>query len=434
MVWVLLLAATGSFLLVIAWAWTGGLGVQALAVLVGSLVCFALGRRLAPQRIRGTLDTVAKVALTVGGSIALLRHPVDGGHGERVPVLTAITDHLAEVDPSTALLWCAVAAGVKLVAMFASAAGWHLLLRGQGLRFAYWQSTVTAFLIGRFVGTFMPGTLGLDGYTLYEAARYSNQGARALAAKLVEKVVGITGLFLGMVLTLPFGWSAIETGTANLGMPDRANEFALVVLAVGGGTSLAVTLVLARPGILVAASRVVVWSASFVGRSGLAGRVVGFLERFADALGGYRGQTPLLFAALFAKFVSHFLTASLYFFTALAIGVTGADFGAVVFGSTIQILGTLFSPTIAGEGARELFQAVLLSRELGGAGAAVISGALGFLAAEATAMLGGLFLWTRTPRWRPAVAEVDGQAVDFAWLEGDAGPAFSAEAVAKIRG
>ncbi|MFN8641346.1 MAG: hypothetical protein U0802_06690 [Candidatus Binatia bacterium] len=52
---------------------------------------------------------------------------------------------------------------------------------------------MTSFLIGRFIGTFLPGTIGLDGYTLYEAGRYSNQWSRAVTAKMLEKLIGITG-------------------------------------------------------------------------------------------------------------------------------------------------------------------------------------------------------------------------------------------------
>ena len=136
--------------------------------------------------------------------------------------------------------------------------------------------------------------------------------------------------------------------------------------------------------------------------------------------------------ALANKFVTHFTTAMVYFYTALAIGVVGAEFWPVVFGSTIQILATLLSPTIAGEGAREAFQALLLKEELGGVAPAVLSGALGFIAAEAATLWGGAFLWTRKPGWRPTFTEVDGQQVDYAWID-DSEVGFSAEKLAEIR-
>ena len=55
-----------------------------------------------------------------------------------------------------------------------------------------------------------------------------------------------------------------------------------------------------------------------------------------------------------------------------------------------------FLTTIVGEGAREALQALLLEKQLGGVAQAVLSGALGFIAAEAATMWGGAFLWTRT--------------------------------------
>ena len=127
------------------------------------------------------------------------------------------------------------------------------------------------------------------------------------------------------------------------------------------------------------------------------------VDRFADAATAYEGQIGLLLAALLAKFVTHFTTAIVYYFTALAIGVTSVAFLPIVFGSLIQILGTFFSPTIAGEGAREAIQALLLSHHLGGVAQAVLSGALGFIAAEAATLWGGAFLWTRKAGWRPSV-------------------------------
>jgi hypothetical protein len=121
--------------------------------------------------------------------------------------------------------------------------------------------------------------------------------------------------------------------------------------------------------------------------------------------------------ALLAKFVTHFTTAIVYYFTALAIGVVSVQFLPIVFGSLIQILGTLFSPTIAGEGAREALQALLLSHHLGGVAQAFLSGALGFIAAEAATLWGGAFLWTRKAGWRPSFVLVDGRQVDYAWID-----------------
>jgi hypothetical protein len=147
-------------------------------------------------------------------------------------------------------------------------------------------------------------------------------------------------------------------------------------------------------------------------------------------VGAYRGQIGLLFTALFCKFITHFTTAAVYYFTALAIGVVGAQFWPITFGSTIQILATVLSPTIAGEGAREAFQALLLSKQLGGVAQAVLSAALGFIAAEAATMWGGAFLWVRKPGWRPTFALVDGKQVDYSWIDDTDTSGFDAKKIA----
>ena len=48
------------------------------------------------------------------------------------------------------------------------------------------QTVLTGFLIGRFIGTFLPSTLGLDGYTLWEVGRVTGawQEVAARAARL----------------------------------------------------------------------------------------------------------------------------------------------------------------------------------------------------------------------------------------------------------
>ena len=221
----------------------GGL-LQTALWLGGSFGFFWLARRrLGPDgRKRG--DLVAKVLFTILGMVALLRHPIafesaDGTRTE-LPLYEAITAYISEVDPTTFVLFAVVAMAVKFVGVITSAYAWHLLLVGQGIRFPFWQKVFTAFLIGRFIGTFMPSTIGLDGYTLYEAGRYSNQWTRAITAKTLEKFIGVTGLFLGMVLTMPFGYSVIVEVTAKLGAPDAAPLLAGAILLVAGGVSAAV--------------------------------------------------------------------------------------------------------------------------------------------------------------------------------------------------
>jgi len=363
--------------------------------------------------------------------MALLRHPVEGEGGEKMPIYDAIVQYIDQVDGQTFAFYAIVAGLVKFVGVISSAFAWHLLLVGQGIRYPFWSKIMTSFLIGRFIGTFLPSTMGLDGYTLYEAGKYSNQWTRAVTAKTLEKFVGVTGLFMGMLLTLPFGYSVLVDVTTAANMPERAPLLAGLIAAIAGTFVLVVVVGLVWPPII----RIIMWVirklSTFVLGIGplkkISARVLGMLGQFDQAITSYHGKVGLLMMVLLSKFVTHFTTAMVYYFTALAIGVTTAEFWPIVFGSTIQILGTLFSPTIAGEGAREAFQSLLLSNQLGGAAQAVLSAALGFIAAEAATLWGGAFMWTRKPGWRPGFALVDDKQVDYAWIDDAADQGFSAE-------
>ena len=104
------------------------------------------------------------------------------------------------------------------------------------------------------------------------------------------------------------------------------------------------------------------------------------------------------------SFLVHFCPAAMYYFTALAIGAAQANFWEVSLASTIQIFATVMSPfTIAGEGAREIVQTLLLAHKIG-TSQSIISAALGFWAAEAPTLSSGSFYFLRTADYRPRVA------------------------------
>lgn len=345
-----------------------------------------------PPKARFAISTTLKAAITVLAFYALLTHKIDVGEGDPQTIISAIAAYLPNVDSGTFWTFCIIAGLIKLVGVGFSAWSWHLLLKGQGIRFPFWRHIVTTFLIGRFIGTFLPSTVGLDGYTLYDAAKYSKQVERAATAKVLEKFIGVTGLFLGMLLLMPFGIHIFG---------ENALAAGAVIGCIAGGVVLTVFLAVFRPGIVQFALRL-----PFPGR----GRVESRLNRVIEAAGAYRGKPGLLAATFGAKFMVHFTTAVVYVFTAMAVGVAEIDFGAITFASTIQILATVLSPTIAGEGAREAVQAVLLSGQMTTV-QAVLSASLGFIAAEAATLWGGAFWWARRGNFKPAYVLVDGVQV-----------------------
>jgi uncharacterized protein (TIRG00374 family) len=344
-----------------------------------------------PATLRRALNTGAKVLITLGAFYLLLTHQVRTESGEPQMALRAILDYLPHIQGDVFWRYLLLAFTIKCVAMFASMLRWHLLLRGQGLVFPLGH-IVTTFLIGRFLGTFLPSTIGLDAYKLYDAARFSQRTVEATAATVVEKGLGIVGMFLTFLVTLPLGYSVLE--------PHAATVTLLTVPLLVAIIS-AFFIVAFRPAIInFTLDRLPIRRQ---------GRAASVLERVSSSAAAYTNQKALLLCAACLSFPVHFFTAVTYFFTALAIGATHADFWEVSLASTIQIFATVMSPfTIAGEGVREIVQTLLLARRIG-TSPSIISAALGFWAAEAPTLIGGVFYFLRPADYRPAVEVVEKQ-------------------------
>ncbi len=353
-------------------------------------------QRLVPQPWRGRVHDALKVWITIRVFWLLLLHPVKLEDGSTVVAWRLVADTLAGIDHRTFWTFCALAAGIKFVGILASMYRWTILLRGQGIDLPF-RHIFGSFLIGRFIGTFLPSTAGLDGYKLYDAARFSGKTVEVTATTALEKVLGFTGIFMSFLVSLPFG---IKIFGAQAGL------VAAITVPFCLGLIGALLLLLWYPGIIQ-------WLLDAIPFPGKA-RLSGLVMRISHAVAAYRDKKWLAMQAFALSFVSHFSTAVMYFFTALAIGASSLHFWPVVFGSSIQILATVLSPfTIAGEGIREAAQYLLL-KNLIGAGNAIVSGALGFWAAEGLTLFGAIFWWIRPPGYHPAWCLVDGQQVDYA--------------------
>jgi arylsulfatase A-like enzyme/uncharacterized membrane protein YbhN (UPF0104 family) len=350
---------------------------------------------------KGRAQTALKAWFTVRVFWLLLAHPVKLEDGSRVVALRLIADTLAGIDAGAFWTFLAAAAGIKFVGILASMQRWRVLLAGQGIELPF-RHIFGSFLIGRFIGTFLPSTAGLDGYTLYDAARFSGRTIEVTAAKFLEKIIGITGIFLSYLVALPAGIGMFH---AILG-DERGDLVALLGVGICLGIVGGLLVVLWFPGLLV-------WGVRHLPLPGKA-RLSGLVERISGAAAAYKSKKRLVLLALGLSFVVHFTTAAMYYFTARAISAPGTEFWPIVLASSIQILATVLSPiTIAGEGIRELAQLVLLQNMIG-AGPAIVSAALGFWAAEALTLAGGFFWWVRPAHYTPAWCRVDGRPVDFA--------------------
>lgn len=334
---------------------------------------------------RSLLAFALKLALTVAAFALLLTHPIETAPGERVIALDAIRDYLPTIDRGQFWRFTMAAFAIKLCGIAASMLRWSLLLSGQGILFPAWH-LITTFFIGRFLGTFLPSTIGLDGYKLYDAARFSGRTVEVAAATVTEKIIGFTGIFLTFLVTLPFGYTLLG---------ERARTIALLTVPVASVLVSLLLLLAMNPMLL---GGVITWLPQ-VRRLG----AQAWLQRLQTAAVAYRRRKPLLLGAAGLSFLVHFCTAASFYFTAIAIGAQHARFWEIALASTIQILATVLTPlTIAGEGVREIVQALLLAHRIG-ASESILSAALGFWAAEAPTLVGGVFYILRRPDYHPSV-------------------------------
>jgi uncharacterized protein (TIRG00374 family) len=331
-----------------------------------------------------------------GTSVRLM----DNRSGKMLPMDTetaiqAIFDYLPGIKAGTFWRFILLAVSIKLFGVLCSMLRWHYLLRGQGIHFPFYH-IFGSFLIGRFIGTFLPSTIGLDGYKLYDASRFSRRTVECTAATVIEKVLGIVGLFITFLVALPFGRSILGT---------QANRITLLTLPIALAVITIFFLLMFYPGLLR-------WFISHIPLPGKE-KLEGFINRVNHAASAYRDRKIVLLNAAVMSFFVHFTTAAMYFYTALAIGAVRAEFWQVTFASSIQIFATVITPfTIAGEGIREMAQYYLLRNQLGPV-EAIVSAALGFWAVEAATFPGAIFLWIRKKDYRPKYLYLDGKPVDF---------------------
>jgi uncharacterized protein (TIRG00374 family) len=376
------------------------LEIDSVMMILFQVLCIAviaiLTAKLAKEPWRGRILNVLKAIVTIWAFWLLLSHPIALEDGSKKVAWQLIIEQLQNIDAGTFWMYVAIATGVKSLGMMSSMYRWQLVLRGQKIELPFWH-IFGSFLVGRAIGTFLPSTAGLDGYTLYDASRFSGKTVEATAAKFLEKVVGFSGVFMTFLVALPFGISIFG---------DDAGLVAAITVPFAFGILVAMMFVLFYPGL-------VQWLLENVPIPAK-NRLQGIVTRVSSAAAAYRNKKSLVAAIFVLSFLVHFTTAAMYYFTALAIGVGNlAEFWPIVFGSSIQIFATVISPfTIAGEGIREAAQYLLLGSLIGPA-AAIVSAALGFWAAEAPTMLGFIFWWVRPKNYTPAYCRVNGVQVDY---------------------
>jgi len=366
-----------------------------LELIAVALLALAAGR-LAPPPWRARLFNVLKLYLTVRMVWLLLAWPMTTETDQVVPAWRLVLDVLQQIDAGTFLLFALIGAAVRFLGVFASMVRWHLVLLGQGIAFPF-RHVFGAFLIGRAIGFFLPSTAGLDAYKLYDAARFSGRTVEVTAGTVLEKVLGITGIFLTFLVALPFGYQIFGANSGTV---------AAITVPIAAGVIGGLLVVLFFPGI-------VQWVLERLPLPGKA-RLEGLVIRLSNAAAAYRDKKLLVVGMLVCSFLTHFTTAAMYYFMALAVGAGAkAEFWPIVFGSSIQIFATVIGPTIGGLGVREAAQLLTLGAIIG-PGVAILSATLGFWVGEVPTLFGFLFWVVRGPDYRPGHCRVHGRQVDYA--------------------
>jgi uncharacterized protein (TIRG00374 family) len=279
--------------------------------------------------------------------------------------------------------WLLVALLVQAGAIYSSIWRWQVLLRGQGLLIPH-RHLVSTFLIGRFFGTFLPSTIGLDAYRTFDVARRAKATTEALAVLAVEKLIGFFALSTLVLVTLPAGLGYL---------PIQVLGFIFLVFCVP--VTISFTLLL-EPRLVMR-----LLDLPFPFKKKLEGK----LRQAADAVAIYRSQKRLLLLAVLCGISVHLCTTLVYYCTARAINAPVALYDVLFVGPLI-ITATVGLPSIGGEGVREFTAVGLLARIGVSESSAFVLGHLGFWAGMVISLAGGFIYALRPASYRPIIQSV----------------------------
>ncbi len=322
-----------------------------------------------------------RIAVSVGLIFLLLRHTN----------LQRVVESFAKIS----IGWFLLAVAIKGIGIFAGVSRWRLLLHTVKIKLRL-ANLGGAYLAGRFFGSFLPSTIGLDTYRTYYASVRSRRVAECVAVTMIEKIIGLVALSALALAATPFGARLLDTR-------------ALWMLGLAMGAPFAVAFgLLFGPGLFMRLS-------DWLGGRG--GKLSAGLSRLTGAVAGLGVQRGRLIAAIGLGLVIHGATSAMYLATARAVGADVVT-SEILFVGPLMILATLVPVSIAGIGVREGVFVFFLTRVGLPTEQAVLLGFLGFLAGEVYSLAGGA-IWALSPAVRPddqhGLLEVAGRAA--AWIK-----------------
>lgn len=116
---------------------------------------------------------------------------------------------------------------------------WSLLLALQDVKITQWDA-FRLTMIGIFFNLFGLGGVGGDVFKMYYVqAQAGNRKEEAILSILVDRIIGLLGLFVVALLTLPFVW--LDLLHANPAIKSMVGFVVLISVGGGGGVSLLLT-------------------------------------------------------------------------------------------------------------------------------------------------------------------------------------------------
>ncbi|MCC6490919.1 MAG: sulfatase-like hydrolase/transferase [Candidatus Hydrogenedentes bacterium] len=259
---------------------------------------------------------------------------------------------LREAGAHSIVFWLTFAAVVKLSGLFCGMLRWRLLLKGQGLSIPF-TYIARSWFIGRAVGIFLPGTIGLDGYRLYDSSLYTGEVIKCTTVIAVEKLIGFVALTFLVFVTFPLGFALLKINVVML---------AIILLVLAAFVTVAF-IALLNPRVIQVLVAVVPTPQAIRNK----------VDKLGAAVTAYSGSRTNLIAAVFLGLGVHLATCFMYFGTMMSIRAANTGLADILFASPLMIYGTVLGPSIGGEGIREIVFVTLLGGKSGAASAATFA-------------------------------------------------------------
>ncbi|MBI4557439.1 MAG: sulfatase-like hydrolase/transferase [Candidatus Hydrogenedentes bacterium] len=315
------------------------------------------------------IGTFVKLTVTSGLFILLFRPHTFGLRPDLFGGVTPakMLAELGQAQAHNLVPWLLFATLIKLCGIMCGVFRWRLLLQGQGLRIPFWY-LVQSWFVGRYIGIFLPSTIGLDGYRLYDSIKYTGDIVRPTVVIAVEKLIGVIALTFLVFVTFPLGFRLVHMNVVIL----------VVSLMFLGTLVMTAFLLLLNPRIIQV----------LVGVFPTPAPIASKLNKLGAAVTAYSGNRALLMKAVFLGLMVHVASCLVYFGTMMALRAENTTLTDILFASPLMIYGTVLGPSIGGEGIREIVFVTLLGATSGAAMAALI-GHLGWWTGDVVPFLIG---------------------------------------------